>query len=242
MQVYQSDIHAVTTPQEPATLPAAVLWDLDGTLINSEPYWMAAEGALTTEHGVEWTYEQGLAIVGMPLPRSAVILQDAGVHLESDEIIDYLISRVAAAVRDAVPWQPGAIDILTRLRDQGVPCALVTMSYRSLADAFIDQAPEGVFSVVVAGDEVTHGKPHPEAYLTAAARLGVAIEDCLVVEDSPVGVGSALACGAVPVGIEVMVPVVADPRLNRITSLEAMTPEFISTVMTGTVIDQIGDR
>lgn len=215
---------------------------MDGTLINSEPYWMAAEAALTAEHGVEWTYEQGLAMVGMPLTHSAGVLQAAGVQLPEAEIVDFLISRVAAAVRENVPWQPGAIEILTRLRDQGVPCALVTMSYRSLADAFVDQAPEGVFSVVVAGDEVTHGKPHPEAYLAAAARLGVPVAECLAVEDSPAGVGSALACGAVPVGIEVMVPVVADPRLNRITSLAQMTPEFLDQVMTGTVIDHIGDR
>lgn len=215
---------------------------MDGTLIDSEPYWMAAEGALTAEHGVEWTYEQGLAMVGMPLTHSAGVLQAAGVQLEAGEIVEYLISRVAASVRSAVPWQPGAIEILTRLRDQGVPCALVTMSYRSLADAFVDQAPEGVFSVVVAGDEVTHGKPHPEAYLTAAARLGVPVADCLAVEDSPAGIGSALACGAVPVGIEVMVPVIADPRLNRISTLAALTPEFLDQVMTGTVIDQIGDR
>ena len=223
-------------------LPAAVLWDMDGTLIDSEPDWMAAESALIAAHGGTWSYEQGLALVGSPLPKSATILQAAGVELDVPEIIDFLISRVAGSVRENVRWQPGAIEVLTWLRDQGVPCALVTMSYRSVAAAFIDQAPAGVFSAVVTGDEVTHGKPHPEAYLTAAARLGVPIADCLAVEDSPSGVGSALACGAVPVGIEVMVPVVADPRLNRITGLASMTPQFFHQVMTGTVIDHIGDR
>ena len=215
---------------------------MDGTLINSEPYWMGAENALVGEHGGSWSEEQGLALVGTPLTRSAAILQAAGVQLEVPEIIDFLISRVAGAVKQAVPWQPGAVEVLTWLRDQGVPCALVTMSYESVASAFMEKAPEGVFSVVVTGDEVTHGKPHPEAYLTAAERLGVSIADCLAVEDSPSGVGAALACGAVPVGIEVMVPVVSDPRLNRITSLASMTPQFFHDVMTGTVIDHIGDR
>ena len=223
-------------------LPAAVLWDMDGTLIDSEPYWMAAETALVAAHGGQWSYEQGLAMVGMPLTRSAQIMQAAGVDLDEQAIIDFLISRVAAGIRGKIPWQPGAIEVLTWLRDQGVPCALVTMSYESVASAFIEQAPAGVFSAVVTGDEVTHGKPHPEAYLTAAERLGVPIGDCLAVEDSPSGVGSALACGAVPVGIEVMVPVVADPRLNRIPGLAAMTPEFFDQVMTGTVIDLLGDR
>ena len=241
MQLSGSDVRAGEVAGS-LTLPAAVLWDMDGTLIDSEPYWMAAETALVAEHGGQWSYEQGLALVGMPLTHSATILQAAGVELDVPGIVDFLISRVADGVRSAVPWQPGAIEVLSWLRDQGVPCALVTMSYRSVADAFVEQAPAGVFSVVVSGDEVTHGKPHPEAYLTAAQRLGVAIEDCLAVEDSPAGVGAALACGAVPVGIEVMVPVVADPRLNRISGLTVMTPEFFDQVMTGTVIDQIGER
>ena len=241
MQLSGSDVHARETVNG-RTLPAAVLWDMDGTLINSEPYWMGAENALVAEHGGSWSEEQGLALVGTPLTRSAAILQAAGVQLEVPQIIDFLISRVADAVKQTVPWQPGAVEVLTWLRDQGVPCALVTMSYTSVASAFMEKAPEGVFSVVVTGDEVTHGKPHPEAYLTAAERLGVSIADCLAVEDSPSGVGAALACGAVPVGIEVMVPVVSDPRLNRITSLASMTPQFFHDVMTGTVIDHIGDR
>ncbi|WP_281178678.1 HAD family hydrolase [Sanguibacter suarezii] len=241
MQVSRSDVHAGDTLSG-RTLPAAVLWDMDGTLIDSEPYWMGAENALVAEHGGSWSYEQGLALVGTPLTRSAATLQAAGVQLEIPEIVDFLINRVAGAVRQTIPWQPGAIDVLTWLRDQGVPCALVTMSYTPVASAFIEQAPAGVFSAVVTGDEVTHGKPHPEAYLTAAERLGVSITDCLAVEDSPSGVGSALACGAVPVGIEVIVPVVSDPRLNRITSLSSMTPQFFHDVMTGTVIDHIGER
>lgn len=241
MQLSGSDVQAAGTLSD-LTLPAAVLWDMDGTLIDSEPYWIGAEFALVAAHGGTWSDEQSLALVGSPLTRSAAILQAAGVQLEIPEIIDFLITRVASAVRKEIPWQPGAIDVLTWLRDQGVPCALVTMSYESVASAFVAQAPAGVFSAVVTGDEVTHGKPHPEAYLTAAERLGVSIADCLAVEDSPSGVGSALACGAVPVAIEVMVPVMADPRLNRITSLSSLTPEFFHQVMTGTVIDHIGER
>ena len=241
MQVSRSEVNAGHTLSG-RTLPAAVRWDRDGTLIDSEPYWMGAENALVAEHGGSWSYEQGLALVGTPLTRSAATLQAAGVQLEIPEIVDFLINRVAGAVRQTIPWQPGAIDVLTWRRDQGVPCALVTMSYTPVASAFIEQAPAGVFSAVVTGDEVTHGKPHPEAYLTAAERLGVPITDCLAVEDSPSGVGSALACGAVPVGIEVIVPVVSDPRLNRITSLSSMTPQFFHDVMTGTVIDHIGER
>lgn len=217
--------------------PRAVLWDMDGTLIDSEQYWIAAETELLAGFGIPWTHEQGLALVGSHLPRAAAFFQGLGVGLEVPEIIDFLISRVSAAVVAEVPWQPGAIAALARLREAGIPCALVTMSFRSLADAFVDRAPAGTFDAVVAGDDVTHGKPHPEAYLTAADLLGVPVEDCVVVEDSPSGVGAALACGAVPVGIEVMVPLPEDPRLNRVRSLDSLTPEFYDRVLGGEVID-----
>lgn len=218
-------------------LPQAVLWDMDGTLIDSEKYWMAAERELVHAHGGVWTHEDALALVGNPLDTSAVVFQAAGVELGVEEIIEFLISRVTAQVTQDVPWQSGAREALAWLRANDVPCALVTMSYRSLADAFVARAPEGTFAAVVTGDEVTHGKPHPEPYLRAAELLGVRIEDCLVIEDSPAGIGSALACGAVAVGVEVMVPLPASPRLTRLTSLVELTPALVDRVTRGEVID-----
>ena len=222
------------------TLPAAVLWDMDGTLINSEPYWMAAEGELTREHGVPWTHEDGLQLVGRALVDSAAIMQRAGVRLEVPEIIEYLISRVIAQVKIEVPWQDGAVETLASVRAAGIPCALVTMSYRSFADAFVAQAAEGTFDVIVTGDEVARGKPDPEAYLRAAQMLGVRIEDCVVVEDSPSGIASGLASGAPTVGIEVMVPVEPQPGLSRIRSLRSLTLETLGRLAAGEVIDEIG--
>lgn len=227
-----------TSPERATGLPAAVLWDMDGTLINSEPYWMAAEGELTREHGVEWTHEDGLQLVGQALTVSGAILQQAGVRLEVDEIVEYLISRVIAQVEREVPWQDGAVESLAWLRAAGVPCALVTMSYRSFADAFVAQAAPGTFDVTVTGDEVTEGKPHPEAYLRAAEMLGVPIEDCVVVEDSPAGIASGLSSGATTVGIEVMVPVEAQPGLSRIRSLRSLTPETLGRLVAGEVLDE----
>lgn len=213
---------------------------MDGTLINSEPYWMAAEGELTREHGVAWTHEDGLQLVGRALVDSAAILQRAGVRLEVPEIIEYLISRVIAQVKIEVPWQDGAIETLASVRAAGIPCALVTMSYRSFADAFVAQVAEGTFDVTVTGDEVTRGKPDPEAYLRAAEMLGVRIEDCVVVEDSPSGIASGLASGAPTVGIEVMVPVEPQPGLSRIRSLRTLTPEMFGRLVGGEVVDEIG--
>ncbi|MEP7763184.1 HAD family phosphatase [Sanguibacter sp. 25GB23B1] len=218
-------------------LPAAVLWDMDGTLIDSEQYWMAAEHELVRSHGGVWTHEDALSLVGNPLDASAEILQAHGVDLSVDEIITFLITRVTARVSAEVPWQPGAVEALAWLRELDVPCALVTMSYRSLADAFVERTPAGTFAAVVTGDEVTHGKPHPEPYLRAAEILGVRIEDCLVVEDSPAGIGSALACGGIPVGVEVLVPLSDSPRLTRLPSLRDLTPDLVDRVVRGEVID-----
>ena len=240
MPLLDTDTYAGQRPEDVRALPAAVLWDMDGTLIDSEPHWMAAEHELVRAHGGVWTHEDALGLVGSPLPAAAVVFQAHGVDLPADEIVDFLVARVGAQVSVRVPWQPGAAETLAWLRAKDVPCALVTMSYRSLADAFVAQTPDGTFAAVVAGDEVTHGKPHPEAYLRAAELLGVAIEECLVVEDSPSGIGSALACGAIAVGVEVMVPLPDSPRLTRLSSVGQLTPELVDRVVRGEVIDLLG--
>jgi HAD superfamily hydrolase (TIGR01509 family) len=221
------------------TGPAAVLWDMDGTLIDTEPYWMAAETELVEAHGGSWGHEQGLAMVGQPLLVSAQILRDHGVPLPPEEIVDFLIRRVIEEVERDVPWQPGARELLTALADAGVPCALVTMSYRSLADTFVAAAPAGVFRAVVTGDVVTHGKPHPEAYLTAADQLGVDPARCVAVEDSPAGIGSAMAAGARTIGVEAVLPVDPRPGLSRVSSLADLDLDDLARIADGAVLDLI---
>jgi HAD superfamily hydrolase (TIGR01509 family) len=222
-----------------AGLPDAVLWDMDGTLIDTEPYWMAAETELVEAHGGRWGHEQGLALVGQPLLVSAHILRDHGVDLPAERIVDVLIGRVIEQVGRHVPWQPGARELLTALGEAGVPCALVTMSYRSLADAFLAAAPAGAFAAVVTGDVVTHGKPHPEAYLTAAADLGVDPARCVAVEDSPAGIGSAMAAGARTIGVEAMLPVDPRPGLSRVASLADLELADLARIAGGAVLDLI---
>lgn len=202
-------------------LPAAVLFDMDGTLIDTEPMWMAAETALVAEYGGTWTHEDALAMVGNPLEVSAqIILDRTPVTLSSEQIIDRLLREVTAQVSEHLPWRPGALELLTECRELGVPTALVTMSWTMLADAFTQALPPGTFTTVVTGDAVTHGKPHPEPYLTAAERLGVAPADCLALEDSPSGVGSASAAGTNLVAIPLMVDLPQTPNTVTLDSLE----------------------
>lgn len=206
-------------------LPAAVLFDLDGTLIDTEPTWMAEEVALASAFGGTWTSEQAVSCVGNPLPVSAARLRDeAGVDLPVDEIVSRLLDRVVAAVRSRVPWQPGARDLLSALRAEDVPCALVTMSYRSLADAVLADLPAGTFATVVTGDEVANGKPHPEPYLTAMARLGVEAARCVVVEDSPAGIGSGQAAGCAVVGVLHIAPLPPRAAVTVVDSLLQLDP------------------
>ncbi|MEV7971659.1 HAD family hydrolase [Cellulomonas sp. NPDC089187] len=209
-------------------LPAAVLWDMDGTLVNTEPLWMAAETELVHSWGGTWTHEDGLTLVGNPLTTSATILQGRGVDLPVDEIIEYLSVRVRAGVAADTPWQPGARELLTTLAEAGVPQALVTSSYRNLALPFAEAA--GVFATVVAGDDVQHAKPHPEPYLIAAERLGVDIARCVIVEDSPSGIGSAVAAGGRVLAVEVFTPIPDLPGLTITDSLGSITVEDLARI------------
>lgn len=220
-------------------VPAAVLWDMDGTLIDSEPYWIAAETELCAKFGVPWTHEDGLKMVGNPLDTSAQALRERGVLMPIDDIIAHLVGRVTMQVREKTPWQQDAFDLLNAVLAAGIPCALVTMSYKQLADALLARVPEA-FAVVVTGDEVVNGKPDPEAYLLAAKRLGVEVTECVAFEDSPAGVGSAFASGAKTVGVQRIVPIEARPGLSRVASLEKLTVADIREIAEGRVIDELG--
>lgn len=223
-----------------AMAPAAILWDMDGTLIDTEPYWIRAEIDLCAEHGAVWTHEDGLTIIGNPLSVSAQALQERGVALPIPEIVDRLLRQVTADVYRHIPWQEDARRLLERAIARHIPCALVTMSYGMLADALIAQAD--VFGAVVTGENVTNGKPHPEPYLKAAEDLGVPIERCLAIEDSPSGIRSAHASGARAVGVKRLTPVEPLPGLSRVTSLDTLTDEVIAAIMGGAVIDELGDE
>lgn len=227
-------------PDTIPTLPAAVLWDLDGTLVDTEPAWIAAEIELATAHGVTWTEDDAVAMIGSALPNAAAHLRSRGVDGSDDHIIGFLIERVLVSLADHVPWQPGAIELLTALRDAGVPCALVTMSYRDMADQIVAGAPDGVFGAVVAGDEVTHGKPHPEPYLRGAELLGVDVRRCVAFEDSPTGMASAHAAGARVVGLQRQLPVAVAPGRSRLLTLEGFGLDEVRRVAGGEVIDRIG--
>jgi HAD superfamily hydrolase (TIGR01509 family) len=197
---------------------------MDGTIVDTEPYWIAAEHALVEAHGGTWSHEQAMQLVGQSLTFSAGILQQAGVDLEIRQIIDLLTAEVVASVRKSVPWRPGARELLEDLHVAGVRCALVTMSEGPLAREVVASLPRPYFEVVVTGDTVAQGKPHPEAYLKAVDLLreedpDLAIHHCVALEDSAPGVAAAVASGVATVAIPHIVPLPEDGRYTLWDSL-----------------------
>jgi HAD superfamily hydrolase (TIGR01509 family) len=175
---------------------------MDGTLVDTEPYWIAAETVLVESFGGTWTYEDALTVVGLGLWDSAAKLQAAGVAMDADAIVLHLTEKVQEKLRtDGVPFRPGAQELLRQLRDQGVKTALVTMSIRSMAEQVVSNIPFEAFDLLVTGDEVSRPKPHPEPYLKAADELGVSITECVAIEDSVTGVTSAAASGAATIAV-----------------------------------------
>ena len=202
---------------------AAVLWDMDGTIVETEPYWIQAEYELADKYGFEWNEQHAMKLVGSDLIVSAhYIREHTGLDLPAEEIVHQLLERVIARVRESVPWRPGARELLADLVAEGIPCALVTMSYLTFVEPVLNHLPRGTFEAVVTGDAVDQGKPHPEAYLTAAALLGVRPEDCLAIEDSNTGTRSAEAAGCLVLAVPNHVSVEPGERVIFRDSLEGL--------------------
>ena len=193
--------------------PAAVLWDMDGTLVDTEPYWIETEFELAERHGGTWSHEHALNLVGNDLIASGrYIREHMDIDLAPAQIVEELLDGVVARVGERGPWRPGSVDQLAGLGEAGIPCALVTMSYRRFVAPILDQLPADTFGAIVTGDAVSNGKPHPEPYLRAAALLGVDAGSCLAVEDSNTGARSAESAGCTVLVVRNHVPVLEGER------------------------------
>lgn len=209
----------------------AVLWDMDGTIIDSEPQWLHAELAMLEKYEIPMTQQIHDRLVGSGLWNAAEFFRQLGVDMTADEIVAEWVASVAEQMKhDAPQWRPGARELLESLRQRSIPCALVTMSVRSLADEVIALLPAGTFRAVVTGDEVEHEKPHPQPYLLGAAALGVPIERCIALEDSPAGLGSASSAGAVAIGIPNLLPLDATPAHHLLPTLDGVDADALQAL------------
>jgi HAD superfamily hydrolase (TIGR01509 family) len=192
----------------------AVLFDMDGLLIDSEPLWFEVETEVMTRLGGTWSQADQEALLGSSLDRSVrYFLKRAAWPADPAEVGEWMLSGIVAKVRDrGVPVMPGAAELVAAVAASGLPYALVTSSQRRFVDAVL--ARTGLrFPVVVSGSDVTRGKPDPEPYLLATARLGVPPGQCLVLEDSITGVTAAEAAGCFVVAVPTLGGI--EPRPGR---------------------------
>lgn len=178
------------------TFPAAILFDHDGTLVDTEPVWAAAKVALAAEFGGTWTEQDTLDCLGLSMQFTLDRLRVRGVNLPDEEINSLLVAKVHETLaQQPVEFLPGIERFLLEVREAQIPAAVVTNATTSVARRTANAAPEGTFSVIIGNDETTHPKPNPQPYLLAAERLGVDPTQCVAIEDSPSGVRSATAAG-----------------------------------------------
>jgi HAD superfamily hydrolase (TIGR01509 family) len=206
----------------------AVLFDLDGLLIDSEPVWYAAEAAAVERLGGRWSPEHQAKLLGGTINEScAYILELTGVAGDPAELARDLLAEMAARFAEHLPLHDGALELLDALADRGVPVALVTSSYRDLVDPALRVLGVDRFAAVVTGEDVARGKPDPEPYALACRRLAVDPRRTVVLEDAPHGVTSAEAAGCRVVAVPSVALIEATPTRFVVESLADVTVEWL---------------
>jgi HAD superfamily hydrolase (TIGR01509 family) len=204
----------------PPGTSTAVLFDMDGLLIDSEPLWLEVETAVMARLGAGWTEADQAQLLGGSLERTVRYLLGKATRPAPPEVVgEWLMSGIAERVRRAgVPVQPGARELLAEVEAAGLPRALVTSSERRFMDEVL--ASTGMrFDALVCADDVSATKPDPEPYLLAAKLVGVPPADCFALEDSPNGVASAQAAGCRVIAVPSLVPIEAAPGRTVVRSL-----------------------
>ncbi|MDR2620328.1 MAG: HAD family phosphatase [Propionibacteriaceae bacterium] len=208
------------------TRPFAVLWDYDGTLVDTEGLWIDIEIEMMAEYGVAWTREQGHALVGANERMASLAMLSCldDPRITPDELSQARADRVAERVSSLpLPWKPGAEELLDALYEAGIPCAMYSASPAKVLAAGLSRMKPNRFAVVVDGEMVTRGKPAPDGYLLAAGRLGYAVRDCLIVEDSINGTAAARTSGAVVLAVPDQMPLDEYPGQVQVPTLAGLS-------------------
>jgi HAD superfamily hydrolase (TIGR01509 family) len=217
----------------PSPLPDAVLFDMDGLLVDTEPQWFEAERRTVEQLGGRWGKQQQVDLLGSNLEFAArYMIRHTGSRWTVSAVMDLLLENMSAELAQGVRFRPGALELLVALRDESVPLALVTSSVRAHVDVVLAALPVDAFCDHVTGDDVRHLKPHPEPYLTALARLSVEATRCVVLEDSPAGVASAEAAGCPVVAVPSVVPIGPAPARTVVPSLVEVDLALLSGLVT----------
>ncbi|WP_166661479.1 HAD family hydrolase [Paractinoplanes brasiliensis] len=210
-----------------------MLFDMDGTLVDSEKVWDIALHELAGRAGGTLSPAARQAMIGGSMSVSMQILRDDLGQPERPEApdVEWLTNRVLELFSEGLVWRPGALDLLHGVRFAGLPTALVTSTGRELVEAALDTLGRDNFDVVVCGDEVVMPKPDPEPYRTAATLLGVPISECVAIEDSPTGVASALASGATVLAVPAELELPPTDGVHLRTSLVGVDPDYLAALL-----------
>lgn len=219
-------------------MPAAVLWDFDGTIIDTEPLWMKAEVEFVTSHGGDWTEDDSRAFVGASWQDSGgAMYRRIAANGETDldpwkvyRGIAQVVINILAAGQGQV--RPGVYQLLDDLESAGIPSAVVSSSIDEMINAGIGSLErDNPFEVVISGPMMPRGKPEPDGYLMAAERLGVDPRDCIVLEDSPTGCLSGQRAGALVIGIPSIVELPPVDGQLRCDSLEELSATKLAQLL-----------
>jgi HAD superfamily hydrolase (TIGR01509 family) len=213
----------------PRSWPEAVLFDMDGTLVDSEKLWEIALNDLAAHYGGQLSAQARAEMVGTNMAVSMKIFHDdLGLGPDYGPSQRMLEQRTKELFVQGLPWRRGAQELLHEVHEAGLPTALVTSTHRHLVDVALATLGPQYFDVVVCGDEVDQAKPHPKPYLQAAALLGVDPGRCVAIEDSPVGVASAVAAGCAVLVVPSEIEVPAGERRTIRPSLAGVNLAFLS--------------
>jgi len=184
----------------------AVLWDMDGTLIDSEPIWIDEERRIMESLGATWSQEDALYCIGGPMSRVDAYMRSKLPENIREEFGEYALTKIllesmVERLKQKVPFAPGAKDLIEQMNEAKIPMALVTASSRAIMESALASIGKHYFKATISDNDVERSKPDPEGYQLAAARIGVPIEDCLIIEDSITGTTAAIASGAYLLGV-----------------------------------------
>lgn len=214
---------------------AAVLFDMDGLLFDSEPLWYAVEEAAVQRLGGTWGPQHQEALIGGTMDASCrYMLELTGADMSVGELSDLLVAEMVQHFRaGTAPLHDGALELVDAVRAAGVRTGLVSSSYRVVIDAALDLLGRERFDVSIAGDEVARGKPDPEPYRTACDRLGVVTQATIVLEDAIAGVMSAEAAGCTVVAVPSVAPIEATPSRAVVARLAEIDPGWLLSLAGG---------
>ncbi|MEV8503271.1 HAD family phosphatase [Actinoplanes sp. NPDC051475] len=209
-----------------------MLFDMDGTLVDSEKVWDVALHELAAHAGGTLSESARLAMIGSSMASSMRILREALGQPDRDEPADveWLERRVEELFAEGLVWRPGAMELLRAVREAGLPTALVTSTGRRLVEVALDTLGRENFDAVVCGDEVSAPKPDPAPYRTAAGLLGVRIDECVAIEDSPTGMASAVASGAAVLAVPAELELPPTDGVHLRDTLVGVDPDYLATI------------